>query len=339
MRLRRRLPIFFGVLLIAAAVTAAIQLRKHAPPESARLLPGADGFVYLNLKWVRRTGVLGKLAAVHHEADYQQFIQNTGFEFERDLDQAAFAVHYPTAANGIPKTELRFSEVFVGRIDGSKLRDYLLRLSAKVENYNSIEIYSIPLDGRTLRVAILGVGLVAASNYPDPLLIRGVIDRSRKLASPFGGPAFLRRYFKEVPIASLGWAVFNTDPGNPAMPQNLSFLLTKPAVLVASVRYLGSVHLRAEAFTANDEEARQLRERAEAFLNIFHSAEDSAAQGTDPDVKAFFNGLKVEQHRNRAVLTAILPAAFLQKAISEPASEAPNTSQLEPHRDLTPSRQ
>jgi hypothetical protein len=276
---------------------------------------------------------------VHHEADYQQFIQNTGFEFERDLDQAAFAVHYPTAANGIPKTELRFSEVFVGRIDGSKLRDYLQRLSTKVENYNSIEIYSIPLDGRTLRVAILGVGLVAASNYPDPLLIRGVIDRSRKLASPFGGPAFLRRYFKEVPIASLGWAVFNTDPGNPAMPQNLSFLLTKPAVLVASVRYLGSVHLRAEAFTANDEEARQLRERAEAFLNIFHSAEDSAAQGTDPDVKAFFNGLKVEQHRTRAVLTAILPAAFLQKAISEPASEAPNTSQLEPHRDLTPSRQ
>jgi len=325
MRLRRRIPIFVGVLLIAAAVTAAIQLRKHAPPESARLLPGADGFVYLNLKWVRRTGVLGKVSAVQREPEYQQFIQNTGFEFERDLDQAAFAVHYPAPGNAIPKNELRFSEVFVGRIDATRLRDYLHRLSAKVESYNSIDIYNIPLDGRTLRVAILGVDLVAASNYPDPLLIHGIIDRSRKLASPFGGPAFLRRYFKEVPLASLGWAVLSTDPGNPAMPQNLSFLLSKPAVLVASIRYLGSVHLRAEAFTANDEEARQLRERAETFLSIFHAAEDSAAQGTDPDVKAFFNGLKVEQHRNRAVLTAVLPPSFLQKAISEPAPSAPTT--------------
>jgi hypothetical protein len=339
MRLRRQLPIFFGVLLIAAAVTAAIQLRKHAPPESARLLPGADGFIYLNLKWVRRTGVLGKLASVRHEPEYQQFIQNTGFEFEKDLDQAAFAVHYPAPGNGIPKDELRFSEVFVGRIDGVRLRDYLKRLSSKVESYNSIDIYNIPLDGRTVRVAILGVDLVAASNYPDPLLIRGIIDRSRKLASPFAGPAFLRRYFKEVPIASLGWAVLNTDPANPAMPQNLSFLLTKPAVLVASVRYLGSVHLRAEAFTATDEDARQLRDRAETFLSLFHAAEDSAAQGTDPDVKAFFNGLKVEQHRNRAVLTAVVPPAFLQKAISEPGSGPPSASQLHPEQDLTPSRQ
>jgi len=338
MRLRRKLPIFLGVLLIAAAVTAAIQLRKQAPPESARLLPGADGFVYLNLKWVRRTGVLGKMAAARHEPEYQQFIQNTGFEFERDLDEAAFAVHYPLPGNGIPKDELRFSEVFVGRIDAGRLRDYLKRLSAKVESYNSIDIYNIPLNGRTVRVAILGVDLVAASNYPDPLLIRGIVDRSRKLASPFGGPAFLRRYFKEVPIASLGWAVFNTDPANPAMPQNLSFLLSKPAVLVASIRYLGSVHLRAEAFTASEEEARQLRDRAQTFLSIFHAAEDSAAQGSDPDVKAFFNGLKVEQHNNRAVLTAVVPPAFLKKAISEPNSEAPNTSELQPDADLTASR-
>ena len=59
-----------------------------------------------------------------------------------------------------------------------------------------------------MRVAILGVDTVAASNLDDPLVIRGIIDRSRKLASPFGGPALLRQYYKEVPFASLGWAVF-----------------------------------------------------------------------------------------------------------------------------------
>jgi hypothetical protein len=91
MRLRRRLPILFGVLLVAAAVALAVFLRKHAPPESARLLPGADGFAYVDLKWIRRTDIVGQMPAVSHDPDYEQFIQATGFEFERDLDQAALA--------------------------------------------------------------------------------------------------------------------------------------------------------------------------------------------------------------------------------------------------------
>ncbi len=53
LRTKRTLPIVFGVLLVAAAVTLAVQLRKHAPPEPARLLPGADGYLYVNLRWVR----------------------------------------------------------------------------------------------------------------------------------------------------------------------------------------------------------------------------------------------------------------------------------------------
>src|SRR5437868_5378932 len=67
MRLRRSLPIFIGVLLVAAAVAAAVFLRKHAPPEPARLLPGADGFIYLNLQWMRRANLLGHLNDVPHD--------------------------------------------------------------------------------------------------------------------------------------------------------------------------------------------------------------------------------------------------------------------------------
>jgi len=44
------------------------------------------------------------------------------------------------------------------------------------------------------------------------MVIRGIVDRSRKLASPFGGPALLRRYYKYVPLASLGWAIFTVAP-------------------------------------------------------------------------------------------------------------------------------
>ena len=215
MRIRRRLPIWFGVVLVALAIAAAVVLRQHAPPEPARLLPGADGYLYVNLKWVRRANVAGQLPDVPHEPEYQEFIQATGFQFERDLDQAAFAIHYPVKRKLQPATPEppRFSEVFVGRIDGERLRAYLGKISGSVENYRSVDIYSIPLEGRTLRVAVLGFDTVAASNHDDPMVIRGIVDRSRKVASPFGGPALLRRYYKYVPLASLAWAIFKVDPG------------------------------------------------------------------------------------------------------------------------------
>src|SRR5438046_7008365 len=96
---------------------------------------------------------------VPHEPEYEQFIQATGFQFERDLDQAAFAIHYPPVKPTSKATSLeaaRFSEVFVGKIQGERLRNYLAKISGSVENYNSVNIYNIPLEGRTLRVAILG---------------------------------------------------------------------------------------------------------------------------------------------------------------------------------------
>jgi hypothetical protein len=330
MRIRRRLPLIFGVLLVIAAVALVVFLRKHAPPEPARLLPSADGFFYVNLQWIRRADIAGKLPEVTHDPQYEQFIQATGFQFERDLDQAAFAIHFPSNAD--PKApgsdEARYSEVLVGKFDGDRLRGYLRNLSSGVENYGPTDIYTIPLEGRTVRVAILGVNTVAASNHADPLVIKGIIDRSRKLASPFGGPSLLRQYYKHVPLASLGWLIFRAVPSLngtshvPAAPVSLSFLFSQPTVVVASVRYLGAIHLRAEAFTASEEDARQAAEKLKTFLVLFNTAEISlSGKGPDPDVKQFFNSLKVDQHNDRAVLTATVPPGFVRKAVAEAPSE------------------
>ena len=305
MRIRRRLPIIVAVLLVAAAVALAVVLRKHAPPEAARLLPGADGFVYLNLGWMRRANLMGNLPAVPHDPDYEQFIQATGFQFERDLDQAALAIHYaatPPDAKPDSAQQSRFSEVFVGKIDGEKLRAYLRQISSSVENYQTHDIYNIPLEGRTVRVAILGVDTVAASNLDDPLVIRGIVDRSRKLASPFGGPALLRQYYKEVPLASLSWAIFKIQPSqNPAAsgPIGWSFLFAKPATVVASVRYLGAVHFKLQAFTGSQDEASQLAGRINTYLNLFRTAESTVSTpAPDPDIKAFFDSLKVQPEKD-----------------------------------------
>ena len=103
-------------------------------------------------------------------------------------------------------------EVFIGKFDGGKLAAYLKQHAQSVENYESVDVFSVAIEGRTLRVAILSADSVAASNVDDPAVIRGMVDRSRRLASPFGGPALLRRYYKRVQFASPAWLVARPRP-------------------------------------------------------------------------------------------------------------------------------
>ena len=44
--------------------------------------------------------------------------------------------------------------------------------------------------------------------------------------------------------------------------------------------------------------------------------------GTDVDVKAFFDTLRVERARERAILTATVPQGFIKKALAEAPSDA-----------------
>jgi hypothetical protein len=342
MRIRRRLPIPLAVLIIIAAIALIVMLRKQAPPEAARLLPGADGFFYVNLKWIRTFNATGQLPPVSREPEYQKFVEETGFQFERDLDQAAFAVHYPQNwgnGTGGAATEPRFSEVFVGKIDSGQLTAYLKKVASSVDDYRGFEIYNIPLEGRTVRVVILSYDSVAVSNHPDPGVIRGMLDRSRKLASPFGGPWLLRKFYRKVPLASLSFAILRVKPAQMSSMGGLgswSLLFPNPAVAVISGRYLRALHLRAEAFTDSDADAKSIAEKASAFLSLFHAAEGSVgAQGTDADVKTFFDSLKVEQSGDRAILTATVPTGFIKKVLSEvPGDVVAPAGPTAPAKDL-----
>jgi hypothetical protein len=341
MRIRRRLPILLAVLLIVAAVALIVTLRKQAPPEAARLLPGADGFFYINLKWIRTFNATSQLPPVSREPEYQKFVEETGFQFERDLDKAAFAIHYPQSwGNGTAgsASEPRFSEIFVGKIDSGRLTAYLKKTASSIDNYRGFEIYNIPFEDRTVRVVLLSYDTVAVSNHPDPAVIRGMLDRSRKLASPFGGPRLLRRFYRQVPLASLSFAILRVQPAEMNSLGGLgswSLLFPKPAVAVISGRYLRALHLRAEVFTESDADAQAITEKTAAFLSIFHAAEGSVGtHGTDVDVKEFFDSLKVEQSGDRAILTAIVPPGFIKKVLTE----APSSS-VEPAVPAAPSKE
>ena len=336
-----------SVLLVAAVVTVVVQLRKHAPPEAARLLPGADAFAYVDLAWARRAAILTGVPPLQRSPEYERFVQDSGADFERDLEQGALAAHYaPASSDAAP----RYSAVLIGHIDAGRLEGYFRRCARSSVAEDGVQIYSIPLQGQTLRAAVLGPDMVTLSNHEDAQVIRDIVVRSRKRASPFGGPSFLRAYYKRVPIASMAWVIARVDP---KMASSLSIhggatsygvpagLLRDPAVVVASARVIRAVHLRAEALTTDATQARELSEKLGALLALLRFSEaETPSGGPDADVKAFFESLQVAQEKNGAVLTATMPLGFLRKAFRDPATETAERpgGAPEPERKATAAR-
>ena len=105
-------------------------------------------------------------------------------------------------------------------------------------------------------------------------------------------------------------------------------------MVVASIRYLGTVHFKAEAFTASEDEAKRLTEQLNAFLKIFQAIDiNGPVQSSDPDIKQFFDNLKIEQHKDRAVLTTIVPHGFIRKAFAKPPTSDAAPTENPPAND------
>lgn len=337
---KRRIWLATGVVVVILLIAGAIFLRKLAAPEVARLLPDSEGVVYVDLTGFRLASSFGAAPVnISNEPEYAEFVRQTGFQFERDLDEVAIAIHpaESTPRPLGPEMQRRFSEIFKARFDASRLNHHLHKLASGVEKYKTSEIFTIPHEGRTVRVSILSVNLVAASNVTDPAIIRGMIDRHQKIALPFGGPRLLSEYYRHVPLGSSAWAIVAL-PSNQGramtlpLPNGLEFQLPARTVTVASLRYLGAVHVKAESFTANKADARQLTDSLTNFFQLFRAVESSVqTSGPDPDVKAFFDSVQVEQQDTRSVLTAELPAGFIRKAMTDaPAASKPTPPEPQP---------
>jgi hypothetical protein len=315
---KRRILITLAVLVaLVLGLGFAVLLRKAAPPEPVRLLPEAQAFLYVNLSPLRRADI--KMSPVQFESDYREFVVETGFQLERDLEQAAIAVHVPGPNQG---GENRFTEVVVARYDSDKVRRYLNGLASRADSYRDVEIFNIPRENRTVRVAPLGPDIVAISNVDDPLVIRGIIDRYKKLALPFGGPTLVQKHYRKLPFGTLAWAIADIARGSKenksfVIPGGFDLFFPPDTVALASVRYLGSIDFRAKAITNSEEDARRVTDQVSAFLALFRNLESNAS-GSDPDVKQFFDSLKIEQDGKEAVLTAELPKGFLKKLLTEP---------------------
>lgn len=327
---RRRLFLFLLVLLVVACLALVVYLHRSGPPHAVSMLPEADGVLYINLDRIRLLTPEAKFDEVVREPAYADFVRQTGFQFERDLEEAALAVHLPKqkpAASAGPSAqtdEPRFSSVFVARFNSERLVAYLKKLAQGVDRYRDLDIYRIPVEDRVVRVAILSVDTVAVSNFPGEEPIRAMIDRYKQVASPGTEHTLVRQYYPHVPLGSLAWAIARYVPGESDLPGEMSPLGTPVAATwVASARYTGSLHLRGEAFTAGEADARKLYDQAAALLGLYRAFQSAATKSSaDPDVRAFIDSIEVAQQQDRVVFTATVPDGFVQKALAEPPTPA-----------------
>src|SRR5580700_9538015 len=151
-RTRRTLLIVAAVLVLLAV---AVFLRSKAPPEAARLLPESDGILYINLAPIRAFAQFKKLPPPQRVPDYQEFVDATGIDWERDIDQAAIGLHRMPDPNG-PNGPVAYSMVLVGRFTGQKLNAWLDSEATSRETYASHTIYNITSQDRTVRVVQIG---------------------------------------------------------------------------------------------------------------------------------------------------------------------------------------
>ena len=335
-RTRRTLFIVAAVLILLAI---AIFLRSKAPPEAARLLPESDGILYVHLKPMR--AFLHKdLKPPQRVPEYQQFVDATGVDWERDLDEAAIALHRMKDPNG-PNGPVAYSMVLVGRLSGQHLKSWLEGHAANRENYAGHTIYDVPSEGRTVRICQIGYDTLAISNTPTPEQIHSILDRHATAAWPFAGSSLLTRHYHEVPLLSLAWGV-----GQIALPFSengairilgFDLPLVDSSTIVASVapelQLSGALQFRVEEIAPDQEAASQQA----ASLSSLHLAQGFTAplpgNSANNGLRSLLQSARIEAKHNRVQITATLSrpqfASLAQESSTNPAS-SPQPSASKP---------
>lgn len=329
MRKRTRYSLLLMLALILA-LAVAILLRKAAPPEAARLLPESDAIVYANLGPLRAATHFDR-TQIQHSPEYQHFIDATGIVPERDLDSVAFALHRMDDPNG-PNGPVGYSEVFEGRFDGERLARYLATIATSQETYDGHTIFTVPVgegkDIRPLRIAQLGYDTIAASNMPTPEQIHSILDRHRAAASPFSGSSLLSAYYRDVPLLSSAWAIGHiglpfSDRGYISIV-GLQLPLPEDTTFVASLRYVGALHLRIEEIAPTDAEAAHSAQTLGTLLGLFKSLQQAQPRASnDAALLQMTDSIKIDQSKDRAVLTANIPVELLKQLTAAPTSKQP----------------
>lgn len=307
MRQHRKLLILLVILVVVATAAVVAYQRIERPARAVLLLPDGNLLLYVNFSPAHFFD-LGQIPA-ESDPQYQDFVQQTGFHFEHDLDTIAISQRSPGDTNS------ESSAVFVGSFDERRIGGYLQKLSTGSENYAGRTIFSLSHEGHTVRACIVDSKTVAVTNTDSSEGMHSIIDKARGLLLTGSGPSLVRDYYGDVPFASLAWAMFRMPAGTGAqLPGGIDADFLKNTVTVISVRYTGSIRVKAEVISAHDSDAAKVQEAANTFLVLAKGASESLSPGgPDKDVKAVFDNLRVDRDKNRTVISVVIPQDFVKK--------------------------
>jgi hypothetical protein len=153
MNKRRLLGIVLAVILAAAMLFYAYQRwggRGSSPPNEllAHLPADASAVLYIDLEGFRESPFLSELykwaPEPKRDPDYAQFLESTGFNYEKDLNRVGIAL----SAHGKETTLFAVAD---GRFDGKKIAAYARQAGASGSE-DGKEIFSLPLEGSARRI-------------------------------------------------------------------------------------------------------------------------------------------------------------------------------------------
>jgi hypothetical protein len=315
----------FSLLTVAAFLGYR---QWNAPNHSAReealaLLPAdASAVFYADFDALRPAPFLAQLftwaARPQADADYTQFVKETGFGYERDLDRIAIAF-------GKRGPDSIFLAILDGRFDHQKIAAYALK-DGSISRAGAREIYSVPVSGATGKISFSflkkdrialtsdsNLHLLDGGNHPEEAAEWRV--RFERLA---GSPIFavIRQ------DAALGAALAAQAPGGLRSPQLSTLLDQLQWITIAGKPENDRLRLIAEGECTADITARQLADVLNGVVILAESGLDDpkTRQQLDPALRQSYLELlrnadvsKIDRGDTKSVRLVIdITPAFLE---------------------------
>jgi hypothetical protein len=198
----------------------------------------AEAVLFIDLAELRRAPFFAELLAwaPKSEADqeYRQFVRDTGFDYEKDLDRLAVAFEQQDA-------QRIFYAVGEGHFDERKIKAYAAKNGA-VQNSDGSEIFSLPIAGSTARLSFMFLKRkrIAFSNNSDfrtwqhGAKAKDDADWRERFARVAGSPVFAVMRNEALREA------FSADPASQALARKATGGLSSPQLssLLAQLQWL-----------------------------------------------------------------------------------------------------
>jgi hypothetical protein len=297
MHRHRKLLLILGFVLAAATIASAVVYHLiRRPARSLLLLPDGNLLVDVGFTPLHFTQ-LGPMP-FSSNPQYQDFVQQTGFHFETDLESLVVSA-------STPDKNAEVAAILTGTFDQDRLTRYMQKQPVETESYTGKTVFSLREGNQALHVCILDGKTVALTGGDSAESMHSILDRSTGTTST---PQLLKDHYGDVPFGSVAWAIARVPSGPDFMPtsagaMNLEFL--QDSVTVLSVRYSGSVRFRGEFISQNKKGADQVFHALNGFLELAKAGQGIRNQ--DRDLAAVIEGTQLQQSGNRVVLSIVVP--------------------------------